>query len=827
MTNYVLPPISDRAYPPIPHFPTKMQAVIFRLWDMVSAKKLAAVLETTEENITNSAREMGLLPQDNCDQWQKRGYISIIKSVWHLLGYEQLCALLELSEEKLAFILREDDFLECKLGGEKPACEKIVYRELTKKEHEETAELKATLAKYIKKPAKEPFDFFSSDTKAFPPLKKNADGGVRITKEWGVLDLTESDDVKPFVKLFEDEVYAMFGFALRGSKHKICLHLSKNCPADGEYHETECSEEKITVTAYSPVGILRALMGIAAQMRADGTPCVPLGKRMYKEKIKTRYIYSFCGLYANAFEEAPEVSYPDALCRSYAKCGINGVFTQGVLYKLVPFPFDEELSNGWEKRLDGIRRTVKHLKKYGIKLYLYLNEPRSMPLSFFEKHPQLKGREMGDYASMCTSVPAVRQYLHDAVRALCEAVPDIGGFFLITCSENPTNCYSHVRYGEVQPCARCAQRKSHEVIAEVYNTVNRAAKSVCGDITIFANTWQWLNAFSREETKKCIELLDKDIPVLCISEEGLRFNCGGVENTVQDYTMSRTGPSELSIQNWKIAQALGHEAAAKVQINTTWECSTVPFIPVYELVREHMARLSALDIKHLMLSWTLGGYPSDNLKLASEIYFEKDVQIDDEKCYEELYGEFAPTVKQAVHYFCEAFSEFPFDIGTVYTGPHNAGVSNLLYPSPTGLNATMTCFCYDDVASWRAIYPPEVYERQLIKLRDKWKKGISLLCDMPECEFTYAAQACNAIFSSCVNQVQFVRLRDDGLQKNGTEIKRILESEIQNARELYSVMQKFPAVGYEAANHYYYTQAMLLEKILNCKYIEKTLCKGE
>lgn len=42
---------------------------------------------------------------------------------------------------------------------------------------------------------------------------------------------------------------------------------------------------------------------------------------------------------------------------------------------------------------------------------------------------------------------------------------------------------------------------------------------------------------------------------------------------------------------------------------------------------------------------------------------------------------------------------------------------------------------------------------------------------------------------------------------------------------LYAIMQKCPAIGYEAANHYYYTQAMMLEKILNCAYLEEKLCK--
>lgn len=826
MANFNLPPVSEKAYPPLSHFPTRMQALIFRMWDTVPREKLAEVLETTAENIDEAAFAMGLLPQGDCTLWQKRGYISIIKNAWHILPYEQICALLDWTEEKLAFILREDDFLGCKLGDEKPFCEKLIYRPLTDEEKEKTKKIKAVTEKYIKVSEKKPFDFFTAEDSEIISKKAKKSGFLEITEEWGMEDLTKKAETAYFRKLFEDDFHKMFAFPLKGGKKKIKLVLSDNLLYKGEYHEIDCTEEEITITAFSPVGILRGLMHLEDYMLIQGGPYVKIGKESFREKIKTRYIYSFCGLYSNAFEEDVRTSYPDELLRRYARSHINGVFTQGVLYKLTPFEFDPDISKGWEKQLDGVKRTVEHLKKYGIKLYLYINEPRAMSLAFFEKYPHLKGRVMGDYASMCTSAPEVKEYLYNAVKRLCGEVPDIGGFFLITCSENLTNCYSHIRYGEKQPCPRCEQRKNYEVIAEVCNIVNRAAKSVNKDITTFANTWQWLNAFSAEETEKCIELLDKDIPLLCTSEEGLRFNCGGKEHTLQDYSISKVGPSTLSMRNWKTARESGNETAAKVQINTTWECSTVPFMPTFELVKKHMENLDRLNTEHLMLSWTLGGYPSDTLKIVSDFYFERDGELQSDKTLDALYGDDATKIKEASKLFCAAFEKFPFDVGTVYTGPHNAGVSNLLYEKPTGLKATMTCFCYDDLEAWRSVYTEDIYEKQLTELLKKWEEGIEILEGVKECDFTYMAKACLAIFSSCVNQVRFIRMRDnDGIQKDKEALKELLKSETENAKMLYNIMQKCPAIGYEAANHYYYTQAMMLEKILNCAYLEEKLCK--
>jgi hypothetical protein len=52
-----------------------------------------------------------------------RGYITLIRRNWHLSPYDQLLELVEMTPERLAFALREDDFLWIKLGGLKPKCE--------------------------------------------------------------------------------------------------------------------------------------------------------------------------------------------------------------------------------------------------------------------------------------------------------------------------------------------------------------------------------------------------------------------------------------------------------------------------------------------------------------------------------------------------------------------------------------------------------------------------------------------------------------------------------------------------------------------------------
>ena len=103
-----------------------------------------------------------------------------------------------------------------------------------------------------------------------------------------------------------------------------------------------------------------------------------------EERFETRIIYAFSGLYQHAFDVDSEEFLPDEQLAAYAALGINGIWTQGVLSQLAEFPFDTRVSEGYEKRIERMRSLVERLDKYGIKLYLYINEPRAMPLSFFE-----------------------------------------------------------------------------------------------------------------------------------------------------------------------------------------------------------------------------------------------------------------------------------------------------------------------------------------------------------------------------------------------------------------------------------------------------------
>ena len=687
--NIPLPKLAG-APVPLPHFPTRWQAFVFRASEFFPARKIAAVLKTTEQRIRDAMEQMGLCETPHANLWLEKGYITIIRSMWHILPYSQLLELLEMDEPTLAFILKEEDFLDIKLGN-KPDCAPLVWSELTESEQAQTATIQ-----------------------------------------------------------------------------KIMRSLALSGAAPFDFHYT------------------------APKLTFGG-----------KANFDTRMIYAFSGLYQHAFDVDSEIFCPDSQLAAYRDLGINGIWAQATLSQLTVFPFEPSVSTGYEQRLERMKRFTQRLDRFGLKLYLYINEPRYMPLSFFDKHPDIKGHVDGENACLCTSAKPVQDYLKNAVAEICRAVPLLGGFFTITRSENLTNCFSHSTI-ETCTCPRCSRRSMGEVIGEVIGLYAEGARSVNPDIKIFAWSWGWGN-----HNEEIIRHLPQDIILMSQSELDIPFCIGGVEGRVLDYSMGIIGPGERARKEWQLASARGLETAAKVQISTTWEASTVPAIPVSPLISEHIRGIKQEGVRHLLVSWTLGGYPSANIAAAAEHFYET--------C---SYSAKNSATYAAEQVFSRAFREFPFYVHVLYYGPHNAGPSNLLWATPTGYPATMTCFSYDDLESWRQIYPEDVFEAQFEKLCAGWEKGLSLLPENETSETAVMARATYCLFRSSLNQIRFIRARS---KADVQACKAAAESELDVAKTMLALMNQNAAIGFEAANHYYFSKFSLAEKILNCHDILKTL----
>src|SRR5262249_16018598 len=153
----------------------------------------------------------------------------------------------------------------------------------------------------------------------------------------------------------------------------------------------------------------------------------------------------YFALYGDPLLDLDAAGFPDGYLARLAAAGVDGIWLQGVLYKLACFPWAPALSDRYAERQANLRTLIARAPAHGMCVFLYLNGPRGMPLAFFGTHPELKGVIETESAALCTSSPAVQEYLRTAVADLCRAAPGLAALFTITASENMTNCWSHGR----------------------------------------------------------------------------------------------------------------------------------------------------------------------------------------------------------------------------------------------------------------------------------------------------------------------------------------------------------------------------------------------
>ena len=694
------------------HFPTRWQAVLWRNWNLIASERIAAVLHTSEENIENSATELGLVRDDaELQLWSERGFLTIIRRNWDLLSYGQLLELLDWLPEKMAFVLKEDDFMWGKMGRLKPRCETVHYAPLSPEERVQTAEIKKLTDE----------NFFSLPEKTDRP----------------------------------------FGFLQRYGRHK------------------------------------------AVRPHND---------------FDLKLIYSFSAVFGDPLLDDTLDPYPDALLADYAATGVNAVWLPGTLYSLVPWLGEnEKCSENWRVRLDNLRKLAKKISRHGIRLFLYMNEPRCMPEDFFVNHPEWKGAAADNISafSMCTSSATLLQALEKGVGRLCREVPELGGIFTITMSENQTHCKSRFQ-GET--CPRCAGRPVADLVAEVNCAI--AAGAAHGNPQARVISWNW--AWSPEWDATVLEKLPDNVTLMSVSETLMKTDCLGVGGVVHDYSISKTGPGPTALRIWRLARERGLKITAKVQLNNTWEISAVPYIPVPGLIERHLKGLKEAGVTDLMLSWTLGGYPGGNLELLDSSKEELALRKFGEKA--------APEILKAWEIFDRAFEKFPLD-GTcqLYTAPQNYGPMSLLWAAPTGRKATMIGFPFDDLLEWRGDhYPEDIFEEAFRQISEEWKYGVEVLRDAEHLtdagghgnwqDLMNVAAAIYCHFRSTYLQICFVRRRD-----SGKDYRKIVGEEEKLAIELYHVIRRDSRIGFEASNHYFYTENDLKEKVLNCRHVLKNI----
>ena len=728
------------------HFPDRVHEFVWRNWGAVDPARLAKIAGASVQEITALAESMGLPPDTPVSpEMAKRGYATLIRRNWHLLPYDQLLELLEMTPDRLAFTLREEDFLWVKLGRLKPQCAPLHYVAPDDAAKQRAAEIRRVVEQDfgngLRQPAEPRFDFVRQLSAPLPGVSPHT-----------------------------------------------------------------------------------------AEKTGDST---------------LRLVYSYVAVYGDPLLNPELNPYPDGLLQRLAASGINGVWLQVLLRDMAPgattFP---EFGEGHERRLANLQALVQRAARYGIGVYLYINEPRAMPAAFFQGRPEMAGVREAEFTALCTSHPAVRQWMADALAHIFRNVPGLGGVYAITASENLTSCASH---GDWSSCEHCKGRSDTEIISEVVSLIEEGVHRGNAQAHVLISDWGWKG---HGDAPDIIARLPKSVTLMSVSEWALPIERGGVKSTVGEYSISAVGPGPRALREWKAAQEAGLKIGTEIQFNNTCEIASVPYLPVMDLVAEHCRNLrQAATLDAMLIGWTMGGYPSPNFQVAQQLSGTPAPSVAtvlDAIAQDRFGPEGAPRARKAWSLMSEAFRQYPFNVSVVYTSPVQCGPANPLYPSKTGYSATMWGMPYDDIDGWRGPYPPDVFAAQFEKVAEGWHAGIdemqAAVKAAPPGRNREAradlrlARAAAINFQSVANQARFVLARDAlaKLPKSAppgevtdseqalrlrTEMKRSLESEIDLARQLFAITCEDSRIGFEPSCQYFYLPLDLVEKVINCRWL--------
>jgi hypothetical protein len=136
---------------------------------------------------------------------------------------------------------------------------------------------------------------------------------------------------------------------------------------------------------------------------------------------------------------------------------------------------------------------------------------------------------------------------------------------------------------------------------------------------------------------------------------------------------------------------------------------------------------------------------------------------------------------------------------------------------------------YDDIGRWCPPYPPDILEEQFRIMSDAWKPGLDILDDAASsvegehaeamAELNDIATATYCHFRTSYLQLAFVLHRNEHGFVLDEKTQAIIQEELELAKTLYDILRRDSRIGFEATNHYYYTENDLVEKVLNCEQL--------
>ncbi len=836
-----LVPAAD-SQPDLEFFPSRLHAAVFRNWDIVPHDRLAVVLGGDKAAVEKIGASLGLPPVRALTPEENRRNIEIIlRRNWGVLPRAQIEGLLNYTPAQLDDFLGKEIFLRALLAAPPPGLQTVKIESPTPEIAKRAEWFRANVTRHLDAVS----DTFEEPRLAFTkalshahrsgefiPGSKPRAGDVNLLKGWtlmlpekpGPVAQQAADDFVDYCRHSQRTKLRVQSEATAAGTNTIQLQLDASLPTD-ETFALQFTPTNATIRARSEIGLARALVELEHRMSERGGPFLAPCAEINSPTFSPRYVFSYISLLTDVLGQDQVDPFPDGYLNEIFHQDADGVWVYALLQDLVASPVFPEIPHaGSEERLKRLRSMVDRDARHGLKVYLYLNEPRAQPLAFFEKHPDLKGQPEGDTAALCTSTPEVQAHLRKSFEKLFHDVPGLGGVFVITASENLANCYSHTAKPS---CPRCSKRPAADVIAESIRCMAEGTWAASPQAKFIVWDWSWHGVLGEAAPEQIIAQLPKGVQLMADFERGTQIQRGGITTPVEEYSISVVGPSPRAKIRSAQAKKYGFDFLAKIQLSTTWECGTVPFIPVPALLSRKAEALHSVGVSGVMATWTIGSYPSPNTE-AFAVWNWNPSLTETEVLARVAARRYGPAAARfAVSGWTKlsnAFTEeYPFT-QSPYAGPLQQGPSIPLYrrdiPPPYGSATLLNC--KDDWQHWSPPWPPAQMAQLLRHLCDRWDEGLADLKRIPEfappdrrrlARQDYGvAWMVGYYYRAFADAIDFYQARDAG---DEAAMRRIATAQMKPTEDALRLVRSDSRLGWEPELQYFYRPQDVLERLIS------------
>lgn len=627
----------------------------------------------------------------------------------------------------------------------------------------------------------------------------------------------------------------------------------KMFPVNLRIGETECFEayiieitdKEINITANDTEGIRRALIWLEDELRVSENAFLVPKTVKKKPYVRSRITRCFFSPINRAPKFGDELSddvdyYPEEYLNRLMHEGSNGVWIYTRYSDLIPSSIVKEYGKGYEKRIEKLNRTIEKCRRYGIGVYVFAIEPKSLPEEYALNYPDMVGSQIYDKSyPLCCSSERARQFSFECGKLLVQMCPKLRGMISITYGERPTTCSSHIKgslptHGHPVDacCPRCSKLKNGQVLALALECLKSGTRAANPDFEVVSwtyghRTWDMPDIFDYVDYAPDDVMLMQNFEDMGVEEQL------GEPRLAEDYWLSYVGPSDMFVKSAERARMHGKHVFAKMQVCCSHEIASVPFVPVPGIIYKKYKAARELGVEGVMQCWYFGNYPSLMSKAAGELSFEGEF-ADECSFLERLAGIYfgrtkAHKVAEAWRFFEAGYRNYPINTFFSYYGPMHDSVVWKLSLVPKNFIPPRTWQLVDPIDGDR-ICDAMLTGHSLEEIRelcgimcDNWEKGLSCLdetdCSHPDEKQIYnVCKAIGLLFNGGKNILEFYALRDDLGRRLGdplailSRMKELVLLEKENSLAMIPLCRETKCLGYHSESEGY---KFFPEKILD------------